>query len=229
MQLRVEPQETKSLPLEVETEGTPEKGFILFDASSEQNQVIVSGPRSYVNKVGRAVASVDITGSERSINSFPEVILYDEDGKVITDEEIKTEKLHLNISSVKVVATIYKTKEVPITCGQEVPIAYGYEMESNPAVEPPSVTVAGAAGILRDFDAIEIPVEDIAVDPVDGNMHKVFKIKSYLPDGVFLTDDSPEKVTVYIRVQQQTVEETYSDTYTDTGSEDMSEGSEEGE
>lgn len=216
VQLRVEPQETKALPLEVETEGTPEKGYILFDKSSEQNQVIVSGPRSYVNKVGRAVALVDITGSERSINSFPEVTLYDEDGRVITDEEMRTEKLHLNLASVKVVATIYKTKEIPITCGQEVPIAYGYELESDPAVDPPSVTVAGAAGILRDFDSIEIPEEDIAVDPVDSNMHKVLKLKSYLPDGIFLTDEADDRVTVYIRVQQITGEETYTDTYTDT-------------
>ena len=88
VQLRVEPQETKSLPLEVEAVGKPADGYILYESSAEQNQVIITGPQSCVADVGRAVVRVDITGSERSINSYPNIILYDEEGDEITSEEI---------------------------------------------------------------------------------------------------------------------------------------------
>lgn len=217
VQLRVEPKATKSLPLEVETEGSPAGGYILYEAASEQNQVIVSGPQSYVNNVGRAVASVDISGAERSINSYPEIVLYDEDGNVISSEERETQKLHLNISSVKVVATIYQTKEVPVTCGSGVPIAYGYNLESEPAAEPGSVTVAGAAGILRDFEQVEIPAEDIASEPLTTNIHKSLKISKYLPEGIFLADSSADTVTVFVRIEEVDSGESSGTAETDTG------------
>ncbi len=226
VQLRVEPQETKSLALEVETVGKPQDGYILYESSAEQNQVIITGPQSYIEKVGRAVARVDITASERSINSYPDIILYDTEGDEITSEEMKSQKLHLNISSVKVVATIYQTKSVAVTCGSEVPIADGYILESNPETDPSVIQIAGAAGILRDIDSIEIPAEDIASEPVSSNIHKEIRIEKYLPDGAYLSDTDSETVTVYVRVTRKAGEKDSSDTDdTSQSSEENSGGS----
>ena len=176
-------------------------------ASAEQNQVMLSGPRSYVNEVGRAIVSVDITGAEKNIKAYPEIVLYDKENNVISPEDMKMHKLHMNVSSVKVVATVYKTKDIPITCGSGVPIAYGYELVSEPTVEPSSITVAGAEGILEDFDSIEIPASDVTYDYLTATMNKTLNIVSlnivsYLPEGVFLTDDSDNRVTVYVRVRE---------------------------
>lgn len=204
--LRVEPQRTKSLPLDVDTEGEPANGFLLSGTDAEQNQVDLSGPRSYVEGVLRAAVRVDITGSERSIHSYPDIILYTEDGEEITKEEMKEHKLHLNISSVKVTATIYPTREVAVTCGSEVPLADGYELEADPAVEPETILAAGAAGILRELDSVHIPAEDIATDPVSSNIHKVIRISEYLPDGVSLVDEKEDQVIVYVRVREIPVE-----------------------
>ena len=212
VQLRVEPQETKSLPLEVEAVGKPADGYILYESSAEQNQVIITGPQSCVADVGRAVVRVDITGSERSINSYPNIILYDEEGDEITSEEMASQKLHLNISSVKVVATIYQTKSVGISIGSEVPIADGYKMDSHPTSDPLSIEIAGAAGILRDIDSIEIPAEDIASGPISSNIHKLISIEKYLPDGAYLTDTSEENITVYVRVSKKPEKADESDT-----------------
>ena len=212
VQLRVEPQETKSLPLEVETVGVPREGYVLHETSAEQNQVIITGPQSCIGNVGRAVARVDITDSERSINSYPDIILYDTEGGEITSEEMKSQKLHLNISSVKVVATIYQTKSVAITFGSEVPIADGYELESGPEADPSAIQIAGAAGILRDIDSIEIAAEDIASEPVSSNIHKEIRIEKYLPDGAYLSDTDSDTITVYVRVTKKAGEKESSDT-----------------
>ncbi|MDO5131472.1 MAG: CdaR family protein [Eubacteriales bacterium] len=211
--LRVEPKETKSFALEVDTEGKPADGYILFDTSAEQNQVILSGPQSYVDSVARAAAMVDIADAERSIHSYPDIVLYDQEGNEISAEEMKEHKLHLNLSSVKVTATIYQTKEVPVICGGEVPLADGYELDSEPTAEPSSILVAGAAGILRETDSIEIPLEDIASEPVQTNMHKVVHIEKYLQDDVFPVNEEDGRVTVYLRViKTETEEETEAET-----------------
>lgn len=212
VQLRVEPVETKSLNLEVDTIGSPADGYILQEASAEQNQVIVTGPQSYVESVGRAAARVDITDSVRNINSYPDIILYDTEGDEITPEEMRAQKLHLNISSVKVTATIYQTKTVIVTCGSEVPIADGYKLESGPEADPAYIQIAGAAGILRDIDSIEIPAEDIADEPVSRNIHKVINISKYLPEGITLTDTDMENITVYVRVSKDAGESESSET-----------------
>jgi YbbR domain-containing protein len=88
--LRVEPQKTRSLPLNVVTEGTPADGYVLYESAAEQNQVDLSGPQSYVEAVSRAEARVDITGSERSIHSYPSITLYDQEGEEISKEEMTT-------------------------------------------------------------------------------------------------------------------------------------------
>ena len=207
VQLRVEPQQTKSLPLEVETTGSPADGYVLYDTSAEQNQVIISGPQSYVEKLGRAAAKVDISESERSINSYPDIILYDTDGKEITADEMESQKLHLNISSVKVVATIYQTKTISITCGSGVPIADGYELAAGPVADPSFVQIVGSAGILHNIEYVEIPAEDIASEPVSSNIHKTITISKYLPEGVSLLASDSDKIIVYIQVSEVVNEE----------------------
>jgi YbbR domain-containing protein len=208
VQLRVEPMKTKSFAIEVETVGEPEDGYMHYESSAEQNQVIISGPQSYVEKIGRAAVQVDITESDRNISSYPDIILYDMEGGEITTEEMEAQKLHLNISSVRVMVTIYQTKDVPIICGSEVPIADGYKLESGPEADPSSIQIAGAAGILRDISTIEIPSEDIATEPVSSNIHKSIRIDKYLPEGVVVSDTDSDMITVYMRVSQEASDST---------------------
>ena len=206
--LRVEPQKTRSISLDVETKGTPADGYILYETSAEQNQVDLSGPQSYVDEVDRAVARVDISGSERSINSYPDIALYNSEGEEITKEEINVHKLHLNISSVKVTATVYQTRTVAVTCGSEVPLADGYELDSTPTVSPESILVAGSAGILREIDTVSIPADTIATEPVSANIHKQIDVTSLLPEGTVIADNSEGKVTVFIWVRKSAAAET---------------------
>lgn len=200
--LQVEPLETRSLSLEISPGGDPADGFILYETSAEQNQVILTGPQSYVSEVGSAQAHIDVEGAERNINSYPEIVLYNQEGGEITSEEMEDHRLHLNISSVKVAATIYQAKMVPVTCGREVPIADGYEMELDPVAEPSYVRIAGAAGTLRKVEFLEIPAEDISTEPVAANVHRLIRLEKYLPEGVVLPDGGDESVTVFVRVEK---------------------------
>jgi hypothetical protein len=130
------------------------------------------------------------------------------EGGEITTEEMEAQKLHLNISSVRVVVTIYQTKSVPIICGSEVPIAEGYKLDSGPEADPSSIQIAGAAGILREIESIEIPAEDIATEPVSRNIHKSIVIDKYLPEGAVAADADSDIITVYMRVSRETVDST---------------------
>ena len=85
-------------------------------------------------------------------------------------------------------------------------------MDSHPTSDPLSIEIAGAAGILRDIDSIEIPAEDIASGPISSNIHKLISIEKYLPDGAYLTDTSEENITVYVRVSKKPEKADESDT-----------------
>ena len=77
LKLEVEDLEKKQLSINVETTGTPAKGYVVGSNSPSVNITSVSGPKSAVSKLARAVATVDVSGATSNIRASSKVVLYD--------------------------------------------------------------------------------------------------------------------------------------------------------
>ncbi len=185
VRLNIEEKKTKSITLQIASSGEVADGYILSDITPEQNQVRISGAESVVDSVSTASATVDVSGATANINTSAEVRLYDEN-----DELINTAGLTMNISSVKVSATVLPVKTVNLTVETGGTPASGYMATGEVTVEPASVKLAGRSAALAKVETITISAEELDLTDAQESVTKTIDIRNYLPEGVSLADSS---------------------------------------
>ncbi len=185
VRLNIEEKETRFITLQIDSAGEVADGYILSDITPEQNQVRISGAESVVDSVSKATVMVDVSGATANINTSADVRLYDEN-----DELINTTGLTLNISSVKVSATVLPVKTVSLTLETSGTPASGYMATGEVTAEPSSIRLAGRSAALAKVDTITIPAEELDLTDAEESLTETIDIRSYLPDGVSLADDS---------------------------------------
>ena len=185
--LSIEAKMTDSFVLEVASSGDPADGYELDSLSAEQNQVRVSGPESVVSSIASAVATVDIAGATSSISTYVDVRLYDADGNTID-----TSDLTLNITSVKVTATVLPLKTVPIVVEVGGEPADGYVTNGVVTADPETVRLSGRSSLLATIDSITIPAEAVNIDGCTSSLQVTVDIRDYLPDGAALSDEGTD-------------------------------------
>lgn len=196
LKLNIEEKKTKRLTLSVETTGETESGYIINSVTPDQNRIEISGPESVISQIASARVRVDVTDSNSNISEYSDVILYNAEGKEITNENIS-----LNVSSVLVKVEILATKTVPIRYSVMGAPAEDYlftgEIDSTPQV----ITIGGLAETLAGINAIVIPPEALNITGQSENMMVNIEVEDYLPEGVVLANDDfrgKAEVTVYI-------------------------------
>ena len=181
--LSIETKLTESFVLEVTTSGEVAEGYELDSVSAEQNQVRVSGPESVVSTIASAVAAVDVSGANSSISTYVDVKLYDEEGN-----SIDTSDLTLNITSVKVTATVQPLKTVPIEVEISGEPADGYVTNGVVSVDPETVKLAGRSSLLATIDSFVIPAEAVDISDCTSSLQITVNLIDYLPEGITLAD-----------------------------------------
>ena len=93
LQIRVEKTGKKVLSLTVEHTGTQRNGYILGDMTVNPEQVTITGSESMIERVDRAVASINIEGISKDSDIEATLVLYDADGNefVIAEDGFITE------------------------------------------------------------------------------------------------------------------------------------------
>ena len=178
------------------TTGEPAEGYILGNIGSDQNLISVSGPESIISMIDSAAVLVDVTGLSQDVRTDASVRLYDAEGNLIDNKNIKK-----SLDRVKVNVEILQTKRVPLAFASMGVPADGYaltgEIESNPS----TVLIAGKSSTIKNISQIEVPDTELNVTGQNKDMLTVVEIKKYLPDGVSFADskfDGRAKVTVHI-------------------------------
>lgn len=197
VRLNIEEKKTKSIALQISSTGEVADGYVLSDITPEQNQVRISGAESVVDSVSTASAAVDVSGATANINTSAEVRLYDEN-----DELINTTGLTMNISSVKVSATVLPVKTVSLTLETSGTPASGYMATGEVTAQPDAVKLAGRSTALAKVDTIAIPAEELDLTDAQENVTKTIDIRNYLPEGVSLVDENFNgQVTVTVAIE----------------------------
>ncbi|MGN0279071.1 MAG: YbbR-like domain-containing protein [Lachnospiraceae bacterium] len=196
VKLNIEDKQTKSLPLKTNTTGEVREGYVVGDVITDQNLVRISGPKSVISQISKAVVEVDISGFTSNIGTDADIHLFDEN-----DKEIKSGSIEKSISKVRVNVEILEIKSVPIQYSVAGVPADGYRMTGEIEGSRNYVNIAGKSKIVENVDAIEVPESAIDVTGAKENVTAAIDLKNYLPSGVILADENfsgKVNVTVFI-------------------------------
>ena len=203
LKVEVEDLEKKQLSINVETVGTPAKGYVVGSNSPSVNITSVSGPKSAVSKLARAVATVDVSGSTSNIRASSKVVLYDGNGDVVNNSA-----LSVGVTDILVDIDILATKEIPLTAAVSGTPAEGYAFTGRAAVSPDTILVAGSGSSFNSLEGITIPSEDVSINGATGDVVHTFDINDYLPGGIRLATDEYDgtvEVTAYVGKLENTI------------------------
>ena len=200
VKLNIEDKQTKSLPLKTNTVGEVREGYVIGDVITDQNLVRISGPKSVISQISKALVEVDISGFTSNIGTDADIHLFDEN-----DNEVKSGSIEKSISKVRVNVEILEVKTVPVRYSATGTPADGYRMTGEIESTRNYVNIAGKSKTVENIDAIEIPETAIDVTSAKENVTAMIDLKDYLPSGVSLADeDFSGKVNVTVFVEQET-------------------------
>lgn len=198
VKLAIEDSRTRTISLEVNTEGSLSDGYITGDISPSQNLVRVSGFASKIDTIDKAVANVDITGFTSDISTETDIILYDKDGNVVNDSGIKQ-----NISTVSVNIEILKAKLVKVRLEYTGTPADGYVVSKDPKIEPETVYIAGRNADISNVNEIVISGgERFDITQMTEDFSTKVDIRQFLPNGITLVNENGNIYTVLIGIDR---------------------------
>lgn len=194
LKLSIEDLMIKQFVVSAKATGKVKEGYALGSIEvTAPNVLKVSGPKSIVQRITSAVATIDVTGMYDSWTTYKaKPVLYDKDGK-----EVDETRLTKSDSTVTVSAEILNTKEVAIAIKPSGTPKEGYTITSISS-NPTTILLKGDKAVLNTINSIEIPADLISVEGADKDVEATIDISEYVPEGVNMVD--PEESSVEITV-----------------------------
>lgn len=170
-----EKKERPSIPIEVEYEGTLPDGYVLDPAVLSSETLSATGPIEEVEKITRAVITVNLDGVKQTLTDDFEYRLLDEN-----DEELELSSyVSLSVPTVRV--------SVPVSCYKQIPLKVSLIAGGGAAVEdakctiePSTIGVSGSEEALAELDELVIKEIDLA----QFYEEQTWTVKPELPAGV---------------------------------------------
>lgn len=194
LKLSLEDLMIKQFVVSAKSKGKVAEGYALGGLEvTAPNVLKVSGPKSIVEKIVSAVATIDVSGMSDTWTTYKaKPVLYDKDGK-----EVDETRLTKSDSTVTVSAEILSTKEVAIAVKPTGTPKDGYTITSISS-NPTTILLKGNKAILNSVNSIEIPDDLISVAGADKDVKVTIDVSEYIPEGVSMVD--PEAASVEITV-----------------------------
>jgi len=184
--------ERASFPLEVYSIGQVRDGYELRSITAANLSVLVTAARSIIETIDYVKVEVDLTDVYESGTVDSPIIVIDRDGYDITDQVIL---LSVNATTVRLQVLPVRTVELRVeTVGE---MAAGFiEAEIRP-----SILVADIVGEAEILDEVEYILLNVDLHGLSGSIERPVDIASHLPEGIELSKNVPEDITVTITVE----------------------------
>ncbi len=164
-------------------------------AVTAPNVLKVSGPKSIVERITSAVATIDVSGMSDPRTTYKvKPVLYDKDGKEI-DETRLTKSDH----TVTVSAEILSVKEVAIAVKTTGSPKNGHVVTAISS-NPTTILLKGNKALLNSVNSIEIPEELVSVEGADKDVKITIDVSEYIPDGVSMLDAEKSNVEITVSI-----------------------------
>jgi len=194
----LEPLATRTLALDLSLSGLPAIGYQAGDVILDPTEIIISGPKSIVDKATRARVLVNIDGIRENVDQSNSIQILDENNAVVRGLTVSPENVHVNVP----VSQQGGFRDVAVKVVVKGQIAAGYRLE-NISVFPPVVTVfAGDPELINNLPGV---VETQALDLQDANVGSTTRLALNLPENVTLVGAQTVEVTVGISPIQTSI------------------------
>ena len=190
LQIQREKSGRKVLSLSVRTDGDPRDGYIFGQMTVQPENVTITGPESILEQIDRAVANVDTTDIYEDTRASAELVLYDSDGNVISQNQLEN---NLGEDGITVSIEMLELKSVPVTVDVSGTPAEGYNFTGCTS-EPETVQICGKSDVIDVIDEITLPSSVLDINGADSPIERTVNITPYLPEGVSLADENSGNV-----------------------------------
>jgi len=189
--ITLEPLATETLPLDLSLSGQPAVGYQADDAVLDPTEVVVSGPKSLVEKASRARIFVNLSGIRESIDQSVSVEILDEKNALLDGITVNPGSAHVNIP----ISQQGGFRDVAVKVVVQGQQAAGYRLE-NISVFPPVVTVfASDPQLIKDIPGV---VETQPLDIQDAKDNITMRLGLSLPDNITIVGAQTVQVEVDI-------------------------------
>ncbi len=181
--LLIEPKTEKSIYLSVETVGKPADGYVIYNTSTTQNRINVSGAKSIVDRIYRVVAMVDVTGATGDISTSVALSLYDKEGN-----EISKDALTMSAESMATTINIYPTKTVPVRYEITGEPADGFVTTGEVTYTVTEQLLMGRSAYLAGITEIVVKGDAVSIEGATETVLLKVDLDNYLPSGIYRAD-----------------------------------------
>ena len=192
LKLSIENRDTKTYAVNINTTGTPSSGYAVASTSSSPTYIKVTGPTSLVENVASVGVTVDISCAEGTVTARPDIIMYDADGEIISDDD-----LELSSKTADVTVEMSRIKTVPIVAGTSGTPADGCVV-TDTTLSQTSAVIAGTQDALAKIESITVPSSVISVEGLSEDKSYTVRLSDYVSSGVKIVSDTRLQVTVKI-------------------------------
>jgi len=137
--LTLESLSTKTLNVDLNLLGEPATGYVVGDVNAEPKQVVISGPKSLVQKVARVQASISLSGIRQNYDQTLPMEILDDNGQKVDRVSVSPESVHVTIP----VSQQGGYRDVAVKVIVTGRVASGYRL-TDITVFPPIITVFAA-------------------------------------------------------------------------------------
>lgn len=200
VEIKIESSKSTKFPINVETIGTLQDGYVLGNLVAQPETVQISGPKSLIGRIEKVVARVDINGISSDSILEAELVLYDGGGNVIDQTSLET-----NIGGdkkVRVKVELLSTKIVEVKADVTgISPEIGYKI-GDVTCEPQRISIAGLEEDIADINEITISSDMLLADNINEKTEETIDISSALPENIRLANENEKNVVVTIRVEK---------------------------
>lgn len=196
LKLSLEDLMIKQFVVSAKSKGKVAEGYALGNVQvTAPNVLKVSGPKSIVESIVSAVATIDVSGMSDSWTTYKaKPVLYDKDGK-----EIDETRLTKSDNTVNVSAEILSTKEVAIAVKPSGTPKSGYKQTAISST-PTTILLKGSKSVLNSINSIEIPDGLVSIANADKDVKAMIDVSEYIPDGASLVDPETANVEILVSI-----------------------------
>lgn len=188
--IRIDTAASRTMPVELRINGLAAEGIAVSKAAVTPQQITVRGPRSLLDSIDKAVATLDIGGKTADFTAPIVPKLLGRDGKPIEGLTLAPDKVNVSASLTR--GVVKKTVDVKTIIFGE--LAPGMVLKGI-VTKPATVEVSGDSPGLDRIDFLY--TEPISIAGIDKDTVKEAKLQ--LPEGILASQNS---VTVQISISK---------------------------